>query len=38
MQWQWLKQADDYLNSIKTYANTVDLLDIAEMLIIAFLV
>ncbi|MCI8798873.1 diadenylate cyclase CdaA [Acetatifactor muris] len=38
MQWQWLKQADDYLNSIKTYANTVDLLDVAEMLIIAFLV
>lgn len=35
---QWLEQADDYLNSIKTYANTIDIYDIFEILIIAFLV
>lgn len=35
---QWLQQADDYLNSIKTYANTIDIYDIFEILIIAFLV
>ncbi len=35
---QWVEKADEYLKDVKTYANTVDLYDVFEILIIAFLV
>ncbi len=35
---QWVEKASEYLKNVKTYANTVDWYDIAEILIIAFLV
>ena len=35
---QWVETANEYLKNIKTYANTIDLYDIVEILIIAFLV
>lgn len=35
---QWMEELDNYLNSIKTYANTIDYLDLIEIVIIAFLV
>ncbi len=35
---QWVETASEYLKNIKTYANTIDLYDVAEMMIIAFLV
>ena len=34
---QWIETASEYLKNIKTYANTIDLYDVAEILIIAFL-
>ena len=34
---QWVETANEYLKNFKTYANTVDLFDVLEMLIIAFL-
>ena len=34
---QWVETANEYLKNIKTYANTIDLYDVAEILIIAFL-
>ncbi len=34
---QWVETASEYLKNIKTYANTIDLYDVAEMMIIAFL-
>ena len=34
---QWVETASEYLKNIKTYANTIDLYDVAEILIIAFL-
>lgn len=35
---QWLDKVNEYLKDVKTYANTVDLFDVFEILIIAFLV
>ena len=35
---QWVETANEYLKNIKTYANTIDLYDIVEILIIALLV
>lgn len=34
---QWIEAASEYLKNIKTYANTIDLYDVLEILIIAFL-
>ncbi len=35
---QWVETANEYLKDVRTYANTVDLFDVFEILIIAFLV
>ena len=35
---QWVETVNEYLKDVRTYANTVDLFDVFEILIIAFLV